>query len=894
MVSMVVGNICHSIIKIVGIGTMSYIGLDLNGYGIYASSVDSVDSLPVSFSTIDGTPCSILLPMFKGENPVGGDYAWSAKRGSCDTWPPMSRLSLEGWKNKSCNGRILIKDCWTKLRHSISAIETIEWGVPYDDFVQQGLTPAEAISMHASSIMTERFSGLQPSSIVFAIPDWVEDFAQQQILDELRNQVNSSNISLIWAPIAAAIAWEEQYKQTANQLDEVIVLHASSIELSVFKYPLRKENHEGVFYNCPVRSNSSCLYTCNKNEDHLDLVVEFSEKYAAENFPREVKRMATVLSMTGASFAALTQNKNMFPNRIPDYRNELRPWTMISWEDIKDSAYHFLKKKVREFSNILTRHKSQRIIISGPLAKPIGTLLKASPYNFPVLVSDPQLIATGASIHAFRSSHGIPTYYDALPSLDLFTMKQHEPYWLPIIPKEVEIKGAGIYTERIPRVAKVIKDRDNQFLESYLRREGESHFRYVKTPLQEVQDCAIEVDFKVTAQSAGGFARVECIPVMTPEVFGRNESLTLDWSRMEAIEPTNGSEFPDIEFKYSFPKSGSLYASKDLFSRLCINIHDEGRFITERNWNLFPSVLCRLKEMADNRKSLVDANAEVKKTSPLESLLTLGSKSPAKYLDPSTGHIGDLVSENINLVKEFTHDLTTLIIAESEGSISDPRASRAIRDDGYKIISRLSIYVPDILEGRSIENLALRKLLLDSQANIYAAGRLLHTPKYIQEFIGIFVAQRLSYSNQNTGSTYWMRALVYIIFLNEDALSTTNRGYLAKIYRHAAEVIKEEVQKRNYQVKFINALRLLALCLRYRRHLAEDNSPFISERSDSSFERQTYISAKEILNHIAERVFPPSNSRRRARDPRGELAELILQWLDAEARTNVMVAVYDD
>jgi len=73
-----------------------------------------------------------------------------------------------------------------------------------------------------------------------------------------------------------------------------------------------------------------------------------------------------------------------------------------------------------------------------------------------------------ASLFAWRLARGWPTYLDVLPSLELFTLtEEHEPNWLPLIPKDCEVSGGGGFQQVLER--RIFIEKDTNRLASWLQ-----------------------------------------------------------------------------------------------------------------------------------------------------------------------------------------------------------------------------------------------------------------------------------------------------------------------------------------------------------------------------------------------------------------------------------------
>ncbi|MGB7323261.1 MAG: hypothetical protein WBD31_00210, partial [Rubripirellula sp.] len=144
-------------------------------------------------------PASVLLSRMVGE-PLRLDY-WSPPhpRGTAAPWPPEAAVSRD-----SGSGRFPIAAAWTG--RADDGNELWRWTIDDED---QELSSLDAIASGASQLAKIHAKDA-PSAIV--IPNDFRQREQQKLLDAC--SVAGVNASLLWLPVAAALAWLEQQRET--------------------------------------------------------------------------------------------------------------------------------------------------------------------------------------------------------------------------------------------------------------------------------------------------------------------------------------------------------------------------------------------------------------------------------------------------------------------------------------------------------------------------------------------------------------------------------------------------------------------------------------------------------------------------------------------------------
>jgi hypothetical protein len=193
------------------------------------------------------------------------------------------------------------------------------------------------------------------------------------------------------------------------------------------------------------------------------------------------------------------------------------------------------------------------VILCGPGATAFAAAATAAAGFRNVRILPHSVIAEGAALFGRRLTRKLPTYFDQLPSLELFTLTQtREPRWLSLIPPDHEIQGGDIFQVSFPRTAFITEGIAR--VPFWLQRSGETGFRKLTTELPLVAASDTWTDFAVSAASAGGFASVRMKPSAgEPDIFGQNQSVQLNWLSMERVDREPGQKWP-IKIEHGWPQ----------------------------------------------------------------------------------------------------------------------------------------------------------------------------------------------------------------------------------------------------------------------------------------------------------------------------------------------------
>ncbi len=481
------------------------------------------------------------------------------------------------------------------------------------------------------------------------------------------------------------------------------------------------------------------------------------------------------------------------------------------------------------------------------------------------------VIAEGAALFGRRLARKLPTYFDQLPSLELFTLTQtREPRWLSLIRPDHEVQGGDAVQVSFPRTAFITEGTAR--VPFWLQRSGETGFRKLTTDLPSVAANDTWTDFTVTAASAGGFASVRMKPSKgEPEIFGHNQSVQLNWLSMERVNRKPGQKWP-IEIKHGWPACGKLYAYKAIFSEFLDVSESLERDLASggaRLANCLSNMKASVKKTTAPR--FIGITAAADDGAPISQLLAFGTECPAVF-------VAALPSGATKLTKaENWADNRGQEIAVALWKRLNRTSGREDEEEQLVfILGRMGGYAPDGFADLIAGRLAARS----KAALLFPAGRVLRTPAH---GISLFRAIARRGAERGRMNNSWLRALVYTTYQQEEILSAVPRGHLIMAFKMCVDELQRLVAERNARMGFINCLRTLALLLRVRRYAATRD--FLCLDSCSSEEAKLLNITKRVLRNASDLSLS---------DQKKSLLKRLREWIDFSSDTDEMPPITAD
>jgi hypothetical protein len=755
--------------------------------------------------------------MIRKEKLLAGDEALRNERGSGLLWPPLAMAVPDGWSQSTLPAQSgrVMLATVWQRLNKGDRWSDPQWQPPDGLPAMTKPTPAECLTSEARSVLKQAHCDATTANVVLSIPNQLPEESQESLLGRL-----PSGARLVWRSVAAAMSWADLNVGHKSDSKHLAVLDAGlyGLEISVFEF--RQQEMNGRMFRVPVRRLNYLRFA---NTD-------------------------TLLADAPAPFSRLH----------PDLGG--------------------LETHLGEFSNVVGGDAEW--LLCGPLAEPLLPLMQQRFPSFSWSAPDSKAVARGSCLFAWRLARGWPTYLDVLPSLELFTLtEEHEPNWLPLIPKDCEVSGGGGFQQVLTR--RIFIEKDTTRLASWLQRSGETEFRKLSTdlPVQAAQNAW--VDLNISARSAGGFARVRISP--SPEhfdVFGAGQSVMLNWQSMERVARQPEEKWPKGMVKFGWPACGKLYAYRPIFDDF---LYTAGQNLTQalehRTHNYRMDALGILKSRA--AKTIAPHIAGVTATggdaAPVNLLVCFSTDEPCEFME--AGYAGQLQMLKPLPSKDVQpRKIARLLWQRLKALNGDARAVSSEINAVIYILGRMGGYAPDAFQNQ----LAGEIHPVTNAVCLFAAGRVLRTPDHGRR---LFTTIKEKADFGQVLNNNWLRMLVYVLYQRPDVLREVPREHVVAAVSLCLDVFEQQVQHGRVRILFMNSLRALALLLRARRH--SQARDFLSPENCQQDEAR--------LARRFSRVLRQANSMR-LRPGAHTLVGRVTEWLDFVALTDEMppIAPPDD
>lgn len=788
---------------------MNFVGLDLGGVNSLACVRDEAGVETFQGSAHPERPSCVLLPMVRKEKILAGNDALRNERGSGEIWPPLAMAAPNGWTRAI-----------PPLQNGRILLATV-WqqlntggGWPNPQW-----QPPDGLPSLNKPTPTECLTAEVRALVRRAHRDEASTQLVLAIPNQLPEESQESLLGrlpvgtrLVWRSVAAAMSWAEAKAGHIPVGKRLAVMDTGlhGVEVSVFEF--RQQEKDGQIFLVPVRR---------LNRLHF-------------------RKTDTLLSDSPAPFL------------------RLRP------------QLAGLEAHLGEISNAVGRESE--LLACGPLAEPLLALLRQRFPDCSWPAPDPNAVARGSCLFAWRLARDLPTYLDVLPSLELFTTNRYrEPEWFSIIDADFEIEGGREFVKRFPRIRAVRAGTGK--LENWLRRSNEPGLRKHTIELARVANSEVPVDLRVIAKSAGGFAILEVSPTDgRSDIFGNNRHLLLNWLEMERHGAMPSGFPPGTQF--GWPDTGELFGHRAAFQEF-LRLGTE--FCRDRDIGalaMLESVATKMTPVASldrpDHRTGVESD-----TIPVRSLPCFGSGRLCRFFEEGTPNqhelaalerISTILSQELNRVANSRH-------------ANDRRRTRLL----IRILGRMGTHSPSVFVDFIAATLKPRM-----EANtLFAVGRVFHSSEQAKVF---FETVRLKDEMGHPLTTPWLRVLDYLLFQRANILETTSRDDLVVAMKLSLASLQSELGAKNFKVKFGLSVRAIARLLRARRH----HSEFVSLNSESDTERSLAKTITATLDGCLEILLHSTNSKGVRRDRRARLCELTKEWLLTTAQTGVLGPPDDD
>ena len=787
---------------------MRIIGADISGAESLAYICDDTGSTALARSCAPHRPASVLLPLIRSEKVVAGDRALLSERGLGLPWPPLSHATgSETPEPPVENSQGRVLIASAWHRLATATDWQASKWSPPDGLPQ--LTkPAPALCIEHERRALIAAHAAQPVETSFVLA--IPNHLPEESQQALLNSLPPGS-RLVWRAVAAAMQYLDRMPDQGPQHEQLTVIDVgpSSIERSTFSIR-RVAPRKKVFF-APVRRAGDLK--------HWPIASGFLETaFSPLGFAFDARRLKTI---------ALT----------------------VLGELGEDSD----------------------VILCGPGATAFAVAATASAGLRNIRTLPHSVIAEGAALFGRRLARGLPTYFDQLPSLELFTLTQtREPRWLTLIPPDHEIQGGISFNVLRPRTAFITEGTAR--VPFWLQRSGETAFRKLTTDLPSVAAGDTWTDFTVSAASAGGFASVRMKPSSgETDIFGQNRSVQLNWLSMERVDRKPGQKWP-IKIEHGWPACGKLYAYKAIFSEfldVSQTLENDLAIGGARSANCLASMKAAVKKTTAPR--FIGITAAADDGAPISQLLTFGTECPAVFVAALPSRKAKLTA-----AESWAHDRGQEISDTLWKHLKRTGSHGDQEKQIVYILGRMGGYAPD-----AFADLIARSLTATSKATLlFPAGRVLRTPGHGSSLFRAIVRRSAQQSRMNNS---WLRAMVYAIYQQEEILSAIPRDHLFVAFDACVDELRRLVSEQNARIGFINCVRTLALLLRARRYAATRD--FLCIDSCPPAEKELVTITKRILR---EATYLSLSEQKES------LLNRLREWIDFSSDTDEMPPITAD
>ena len=442
----------------------------------------------------DATPSTVVLPVHPYGPILAGDRA-NKSRVSCGMpWPPEARINPGGYIR-----RVPIFCAW---RNFVEARDSqTRWGVGNGiSFTLPAILAAHILDLLLPQARKNRISA------TLTIPNNLDEYGQEDLLNELKNELASNSISgdiqLLWRPVAAALTWLQEaggdmiIPTVRNNPDDffiVLYLGTDAIECVSFRLRLIQDD-EGLFHVVPRRDRSQsipplCGYDWVGNIIELLPTVrnrgENTFWQAFISFP-DIWEIAAGKRPSSGKFPRILGTKDGYDFWKPDEKtveylfksvvcgssNKIKRILKSSCDldGSKDYESTWPERLTKLVEEIVREHSSGRMVgmvLCGPLAPPDPPTWLSScfplfqdrgldtegPWNRREanrlwISSGNDCLAKGAALFHKRLLNGEPTYLDTLPKYFL-VIKEKLGYTTKPLVDAPDVEGGKEYTNQI-------------------------------------------------------------------------------------------------------------------------------------------------------------------------------------------------------------------------------------------------------------------------------------------------------------------------------------------------------------------------------------------------------------------------------------------------------------
>ncbi|MCC9601024.1 hypothetical protein LOC67_10750 [Stieleria sp. JC731] len=662
------------------------------------------------------------------------------------------------------SGRFPVAAAWTG--RADDGNERWRWAIDDED---HELSSLDAISSGASQLAKIHGKNA-PSAIV--IPNDFRQREQQKLLDAC--SAARVNASLLWLPVAAALAWLEQLRDTLkppqSDSDDPLTLpivHADWGQVRCSTLQLVPTKASDGFRWIPARRRPIVSdwhtpgfgWTEAAACDHVNSQTIWKQRFASSMLAHE-------------SDSSISESNLL---------EQIAGWSVEQksrWQVDLSLADH-----------LSTIPSSATIIFVGDFANQVASgeqvrRRTAAGQNPPFIadgVTGESLLARGAAVFARDRVEDRISYLDTLPDLELFVDRNHQYDWLSLLGDMDQFVPGG-EEWNLPRpIDGLALRRGATSIKLVVAHDEYDGVRELQVRLDHPAELDLAARLHVSATPAQGNAKLRLLTEAYGTVPAR--SIQANWDRMSHLLDDEGVPIGKEAYAKSRPRA---------FPNLRPRPAEIGR------WKAFRS---RAKQFLGDVHGPDGVNSKYASLSRLLDTARVASGTSAVSSD---GHVPP--GEDQSIVDE----LTKLILAYV--SVTPSAIHKRTHDEAVKLLGFMSA---DCVGMDAWIRREITQTSKTGETTCIIAGNCIRNPKTASIFVRKLLAE-IPTGNKKRLLNYQMQALGRLLSQRQDAMSELRSQDATLLVQECINVFDDEIKKDNLAWLFEHSGLVVVYALRYR------------------------------------------------------------------------------
>ncbi len=479
-------------------------------------------------------PASVLLSRAVGE-PLRLDYWFPPHpRGTAEPWPPEAAVS-----HAIGSGRFPLAAAWTGRVDEGN--ELWHWTIDNED---RELSSLDAIASGASQLAKIHAKNA-PSAIV--IPNDFRQREQQKLLDAC--SAAGVNASLLWLPVAAALAWLEQQqhklKPPQSASDDPLtlpIIHADWGQVRCSTLQLIPKEVEAGFRWIPARKRPivSDWHTpgfgwtevtgCNTVDSHVIWKQRFSTPVLALEVNSSMSESNVLEQIVG--WPIEQKSRWQVDLSLAEHLSQIpSPTDIVLVGDFADqiASGEHVNRQIRDRRAI----RNSTLIAGG--------------------VAGERLLARGAAIFARDRVEGRVSYLDTLPDLELFVDRNHQYDWLSLLGNVDQFVPGGEEWNLPHPIEGLALRRGATSIKLVVAHDEYEGVRELQVTLDRPAEQRLSAKLDVSATPAQGNAKLRLLTEQQGQIPSR--VIHANWDRMKPVLSQDGQSVDKAMFLKMQPRA---------------------------------------------------------------------------------------------------------------------------------------------------------------------------------------------------------------------------------------------------------------------------------------------------------------------------------------------------